>query len=197
MDFDLQTLLDDFASGMAIRAQGKGLELLCNADPGVPMLLRGDPGRLRQILTNVAGNAIKFTKKGEVAIHVTKLDGQTLQDRQTWGNDVVLRFSVRDTGIGIPKEKIPMLFAKFTQVDASTSREYGGTGLGLAISRKLAELMDGEMGGSERRGRGSEFWFTVRLTRQTKETIEEKILPADLQGVRVLVVDDNEPIVRF
>ncbi len=192
MDFDLENLLDDFAAAMAIRAQDKGLELLCAADPGIPMLLRGDPGRLRQILTNMVGNAIKFTKKGEVAIRVEQLNKTKRSDGRTKEDDIRLRFSVRDTGIGIPKEKLAMLFTKFTQVDASTSREYGGTGLGLAISRQLAELMGGEAGVTSEGGRGSEFWFIVRLGRQMKEAREEKILPADLQDVRVLIVDDNE-----
>ncbi len=183
MDFDLQTLLEDFAAGLALRAQDKGLELFCLADPGVPMLLRGDPGRLRQILTNLAGNAVKFTPAGEVTIRVAT---ESETDRE-----VLLRFSVRDTGIGIPRDKIDLLFEKFTQADASTTRKYGGTGLGLAISKQLAELMGGAVGAVSEEGKGSEFWFTVRLAKQTPAAPREIGPPANLRGVRVLIVDDN------
>ena len=158
LDFDLQGLLEDFAATVAVRAHEKGLELLCAADPRTPMLLRGDPGRLRQILTNLAGNAIKFTRTGEVAVRVS------LQEETE--TECLLRFSVQDTGIGIPEDKIGVLFEKFTQVDASTTRKYGGTGLGLAISKQLAELMGGEVGVESTEGQGSEFWFTVRLGKQ-------------------------------
>lgn len=183
MNFDLQNLLEDFAATLAMRAQEKGLELLCSTAPQVPALLRGDPGRLRQILTNLVGNAIKFTHKGEVAIHVT-LEAES-------DSDALLRFSVRDTGIGIAPAKLGILFDKFTQADASTTRKYGGTGLGLAISKQLAEMMGGEVGVESIAGRGSEFWFTVRLAKQPVGSIVEVIPPADLNGVRVLVVDDN------
>jgi hypothetical protein len=130
LDFDLRDLLDDFAATLALRAHEKGLEFICAADPDVPALSPGDPGRLRQILTNLAGNAVKFTHRGEVAVRAS-LVSET-------GADVVLRFSVRDTGIGIPADQQALLFQKFTQVDASTTRRYGGTGLGLAISKQLA-----------------------------------------------------------
>ncbi|HAP36637.1 MAG TPA: hypothetical protein DCQ28_12130 [Bacteroidetes bacterium] len=183
IDFDLTVLLDDFASALAIRASEKGLELLCAADPAVPTLLRGDPGRLRQILTNLVGNAIKFTQSGEVAVRVSVIEAKE--------NNVMLRFSVRDTGIGIPENKIGLLFGKFSQVDASTTRKYGGTGLGLAISKQLAELMGGEAGVKSKEGNGSEFWFTVRLEQQEIGKQKEIILPADLRGIRVLIVDDN------
>ena len=181
LDFDLSSLLDDFAATLAVRAHEKGLELLCSADLDVPTLLRGDPGRLRQILTNLTGNAVKFTPSGEVAIRVTRMEETE--------NDVLLRFSVCDTGIGIPEDKIGLLFGKFSQVDASTTRQYGGTGLGLAISRQLAELMNGKSGVSSKAGKGSEFWFTARLGKQDGKA--ESIAPADLSGVRILVVDDN------
>jgi PAS domain S-box-containing protein len=183
LDFDLASLLDDFAATMAVQAHEKRLELLCSADPEVPPLLRGDPGRLRQILTNLTGNAIKFTHQGELAVRVS-LVSET-------ATEVVLRFSVRDTGIGIPKDKIGMLFEKFSQVDSSTTRQYGGTGLGLAISRQLAGLMGGEVGVESKEGKGSEFWFTTRLARQPEGEQVKAPPPADLRGVRVLVVDDN------
>jgi signal transduction histidine kinase/PleD family two-component response regulator/HPt (histidine-containing phosphotransfer) domain-containing protein len=183
LDFDLSNLLDDFAATLAVRAHEKGLEFLCFADMDVPMFLRGDPGRLRQILTNLAGNAVKFTQTGEVTIRVSliKMDE----------NGVLLRFSVRDTGIGIPKDKINILFDKFSQVDTSTTRHYGGTGLGLAISKQLAELMGGETCVCSEEGKGSEFWFTARLEKQDVKANIESIIPADLLNVRVLIVDDN------
>jgi len=183
LDFDLSDLLDDFAASMALRAHAKGLELLCCIDPDVPAYLRGDPGRLRQILTNLTANAIKFTPAGEVAILVSLLSEPE--------GDVLLRFAVRDTGIGIARDKIHLLFNKFSQVDASTTRQYGGTGLGLAISRQLAEMMHGEAGVVSKEGRGSEFWFTARLARQQGERQAEPLTAADLRGLRVLIVDDN------
>ena len=183
LDFNLSSLLDDFASTLALRAQEKGLELICAADLDVPVLLRGDPGRLRQILTNLTGNAIKFTHAGEVAIRVS-----LLEESKT---DVLLLFSVRDTGIGIPAEKIGLLFDKFSQVDASTTRKYGGSGLGLAISKQLVQLMGGEVGIKSEEGKGSDFWFDVRLAKQEEGAQVEDFSPADLGGVRTLIVDDN------
>ncbi|MBK8478577.1 MAG: PAS domain S-box protein [Opitutaceae bacterium] len=138
LDFDLQTVLDDFASMLALRAHDKGLELICSADPDVPLALRGDPGRLRQILINLTGNALKFTATGEIAVRATLVAATA--------DSVQVRFGVRDTGIGIPLEKQNLLFQSFSQVDASTTRKYGGTGLGLAISKQLATLMGGEIG---------------------------------------------------
>jgi PAS domain S-box-containing protein len=182
-DIDLVLLMDDFATALASKAEEKGLEFLSAVDPAVPRLLRGDSGRLRQILTNMASNAIKFTASGEVSVRVTK---ETESD-----HDVLLRFTVRDTGIGIPKEKQALLFAKFSQVDASTTREYGGTGLGLAISKQLAELMGGEVGVESEPGVGSEFWFTVRLGKQVGGVEAERRLPHGVENIRVLIVDDN------
>jgi len=183
LDFDLHGLLDDFSDTIAFKAHEKRLELLCSIDPEVPVLLTGDPGRLRQILANLAGNAIKFTHAGEVAIRVAlveRTDGESL-----------LRFSVHDTGIGIPKDKTGLLFNKFTQVDASTTRKFGGTGLGLAISKELVELMGGEIGVITEEGKGSEFWFTALFVNQQKGAQVETPPHADLHGVKVLIVDDN------
>jgi signal transduction histidine kinase/CheY-like chemotaxis protein/HPt (histidine-containing phosphotransfer) domain-containing protein len=183
IDFDLSGLLDDFADTMAVRAHEKGLELTCAADPAVPLFLAGDPGRLRQILTNLVGNAIKFTDSGEVAVSVS-VEEDALPD-------VLLRFAVRDTGIGIPGDKLGLLFYKFSQVDSSTTRRYGGTGLGLAISRQLAEMMGGAVGVKSVEGKGSEFWFTARLEKKADGAPSAIPSPANLYGVRVLVVDDN------
>lgn len=187
LDFDLQSLLDDFAATMALRTHDKGLELFCAADPNVPTMLSGDPGRLRQILTNLAGNAVKFTHKGEVAVRVESVQESGGQK----ADSCLLRFSVRDTGIGIPANKIGMLFHQFTQVDASTTRLYGGTGLGLAISKQLAEMMGGKIGVQSVEGEGSEFWFTARFGLREEAPQIEKLQPAALAGVRVLIVDDN------
>lgn len=183
LDFDLSTLLDDLAATFAVKANEKGLELICAADPIVPILLIGDPGRLRQILINLVGNAIKFTHKGEVSVRVSLIVNNE--------KDVLLHFSVKDTGIGIAEEKIGLLFGKFNQVDASMTRKYGGTGLGLAISKQLAELMGGDAGVKSTEGNGSEFWFTALLGKQPAGTKTEKISYADLRGTRILIVDDN------
>jgi len=182
IDFDLRDLLEEFGPMMAIRAQEKGLEFICAAHPDVPSSLKGDPGRLRQVLTNLTGNAIKFTSSGEVAVRV-ELDAKT-------NDQAILRFSVRDTGIGIPADKIGLLFDKFTQVDASTTRKYGGTGLGLAISKQLAQMMGGNIGINSKEGQGSEFWFTVKLGMQDSQGRLRK-KPAAICGKRILIVDDN------
>jgi len=201
LNFDLSDLLDDFSATLAVRAHEKGLELLCSVDPAVPTLLYGDPGRLRQILTNLAGNAIKFTSVGEVVIRVSVVEeGPGIRNQESEDGvgkeplnreSVLLRFAVSDTGIGIPNDKLDHIFDKFSQVDASTTRRYGGTGLGLAISKQLAELMGGEIGVETKEGNGSEFWFTARLGKQDRGVQAESIPPADLRSVRVLIVDDN------
>jgi|GEM_PF-147288 len=182
LDFDLRALLDDFAGTLALRAEDKGLEFICAAAPDVPNNLCGDPGRLRQILLNLTGNAIKFTKQGEVAVRA-----QLVSESDT---EAVIRFSIKDTGIGVPLSKQQMLFQKFTQVDASTTRQYGGTGLGLAISKQLAELMGGQIGIESGEGQGSEFWFTAHFAKQA-EAERTPLSPVDVQGAHVLVVDDN------
>ncbi len=183
LDFDLQELVEDLASTMALPAQNKGLELLYSVASEVPTRLRGDPGRLRQILANLVSNAIKFTREGEVAIRVTL---------ETESMDIVtLRFSIRDTGIGIANDKISVLFEKFTQADNSTTRKYGGTGLGLAICKQLTELMGGEISLVSDEGKGSEFSFTVRLGKQAESLRPETTVAVDLHGVKVLIVDDN------
>jgi PAS domain S-box-containing protein len=181
LDFDLAGALEDTMDVVAIRAQQKGLELACLVPPDVPVFLRGDPGRLRQVLTNLLGNAVKFTAHGEVTLSVS-LESST-------PGDTLLRFVVRDTGIGIPADKLHTLFQPFTQVDSSTTRRFGGTGLGLSISRRLAEMMGGTVGVESQEGAGSSFWFTARFERQPAPP--EVALPGELEGVRILGQDDN------
>ncbi len=183
ISFDLRSLLDDFASIMAVKASDKGLEFICAALPDVPVRFRGDPDRVRQILTNLVGNAIKFTHKGEVTVYVSLL-------RET-DDEAVIRFSVKDTGIGIPREKLDRLFRSFTQVDASMTRKYGGTGLGLAISRQLVELMSGDIGVNSQPGIGSEFWFTLSLKKNVFPSENGTYSLESISGIRLLVVDDN------
>ncbi len=182
LEFDLHDMLDDFAALLAMRAQECGLEFICAAAPDVPRHLSGDPGRLRQILLNLAGNAVKFTRKGEVSVRAG-LAWET-------ATEVMLRFSIKDTGIGIPADKQSLLFQKFTQADASTTRQYGGTGLGLAISKQLAEMMGGEIGLASEAGAGSEFWFTARFSKQVERS-RSAVSIAAIDGARILVVDDN------
>ncbi len=183
LDFDLRATMEDIAEMLAVKAEEKGLELASLVDPDVPSHLRGDPGRLRQIVSNLGSNAIKFTHRGEVVIRVSLLEKA--------GRRVTLRFEVRDTGIGIPREKLAGLFSPFTQVDGSTTRKYGGTGLGLAISRQLAELMGGQVGVESEEGKGSTFWFTAGLEQQPVENRPIPVVPGGLAGARVLVVDDH------
>ena len=196
LDFDLSSLLDDFAAMMAVHANEKGLELLCSADTDVPTLLRGDPVRLRQILTNLVGNALKFTSAGQVAISVSLEDdggGTKEGDKES----VMLRFFVRDTGIGVPADKICLLFNKFSQVDSSNTRQYDGAGLGLAISKQLAEMMGGEAGVSCDNGNGSVFWFTARFAKQSAEVCAESLSPAILRDVHVLIADSSATDRKF
>ncbi len=182
LDFDLRVLLDDVAAVSALRAFDKGLEFIGSVDPDVPPHLRGDPGRLRQVLLNLTGNAVKFTEQGEVALRASLVSATD--------SAVVVRFAVRDTGIGIPADQQAMLFQKFNQVDTSTTRRYGGTGLGLAISKQLANLMGGDIGVASEAGQGSEFWFTASFARAEGQMPPPRQL-AVMQGNHILVVDDN------
>ena len=184
IEFDLRATIEDAAEMLAVKAGEKGLELTCLVEPEVPLQLTGDPGRLRQIILNLAGNAVKFTQRGEVGIRVSaeRIDAA----------GVTLRFAVRDTGIGIPADRIGMLFTAFTQVDGSTTRKYGGTGLGLAISKELVELMGGSVTVESRERQGSTFAFTAvfAVPPDGPSMVPEKRIGLD--GLRVLVVDDNE-----
>jgi PAS domain S-box-containing protein len=199
LDFELSGILEDTAELLALKAQEKGLEIVCLVEPEVPLLLRGDPGRLRQIIINLGGNAVKFTHQGGIMLYVSV---EAEDERQ-----VTLRIAVTDTGIGIPCDKQEKLFSPFVQVDGSTSRKYGGTGLGLAISKQLVELMGGVIGiespstmlrtgsptsrmaGGE--AVGSTFWFTAVFEKQAAGQISEPTPQADFGGAWVLVVDDN------
>ena len=183
IDFNLRTTVEDILGQFAVRAQNKGLEITGLVHASVPTGLRGDPGQLRQILTNFVGNAIKFTEQGDVTVQAFL--------EQDLADAVVVRFEVTDSGIGIPPDVQARLFQPFTQADSSTSRKYGGTGLGLAISKQLAEQMGGHVGITSQPGRGSTFWCTARFLKQTTSPLA--IMPsAELAGRRVLIVDDNE-----
>jgi len=185
LDFNLRTTLEDTAELLAVRASDTGLELICRIDPDVPVYLKGDPGRIRQIITNLAGNAIKFTHEGEVVISASC---ESEQD-----NLVKIRFEVRDTGIGIPEERLAAIFNPFTQADGSTTRKYGGTGLGLAICKQLVEIMGGEIGVESEDKQGSTFWFTVQFEKQASDIsrVSDVSADVDISGAKVLVVDDN------
>ena len=186
-DFDLQTMLEDTADLLALRAEEAGLELICQIDPGVPLQLKGDSGRLRQVITNLVSNAIKFTPEGEVRIRV-------MSDSEAWGW-VALRFEIKDTGIGIPKNRQAILFSPFTQVDGSTTRKYGGTGLGLAICKQLTELMGGQIGFESDDGEGSTFWFTACFEKRIENAALAPITPTP--SARILVVDDNASTLKL
>jgi len=182
LDFDLHEAVDGSLEMLAQRAESKGLELACLLEADVPVHLRGDPGRLRQVLINFVGNAIKFTERGEVVVKVS-LESET-------DAEAFLRFEVKDTGIGISTEAQARLFQPFSQVDGSTTRKYGGTGLGLAISKQLIERMHGTPGVESVPGQGSVFWFTARLTKQPEGAHAH--IENQLVNLRVLIVDDNE-----
>ena len=182
IDFDLRVTLEEVGELMSLKAYEKGLEFASIVHHEIPSLLRGDPGRLRQILINLVGNAIKFTDSGEVTLE------SILEEEDA--HRAVIRFSVSDTGIGISEEGMDRLFESFSQVDGSTSRNFGGTGLGLAISKQLTELMEGHIGVDSKEGQGSTFWFTVALEKQS-EVREILMIPDDIRKKRILFVDDN------
>ncbi len=181
--FNLRETIEDLAELFAGRAHGKGLELSYFLSDEVPVQLKGDPVRLRQIVANLLANAIKFTEAGEVTL--------VIDAPGTGGDSVLLRFSVKDTGVGIAPEALDRIFESFSQADGSTTRKFGGTGLGLAISKQLCEMMGGQIGVVSQPGEGSTFWFTVRMALQAA-TAEKPVLNWDLSGLRSLIVDDNE-----
>ena len=175
--------MGDAAKLLALRAAEKGIELACHVRPDVPQVVLGDAGRLRQVLLNIIGNAVKFTNHGEVVVRasVEEVDG----DRTT------LRFEVSDTGIGIAPDKQRQIFQAFTQADSSTTRRYGGTGLGLAIALRLVELMGGRLWVESAEGHGSTFYFTAVFETPPAPAAHASTEPKGLDGLRVLVVDDN------
>jgi PAS domain S-box-containing protein len=181
-DFDLHRLVEDMLEMFAQRAEDKRLELAGHIRPDVPTAVRGDPDRLRQVLVNLTNNALKFTERGEVVVRVS-VD-------EVSANEAVVRFEVRDTGIGIPADRRHRLFKTFSQVDASTTRRYGGTGLGLAVCKQLVELQGGAIGVESEPGRGSTFSFTIRLAKQVA-AVRPIEPPIELTGMPVLAVDDN------
>ncbi|MDQ5985713.1 MAG: Sensor histidine kinase RcsC [Syntrophus sp. SKADARSKE-3] len=182
-EFELEKVLENVSNLISEKATTKGLELVFSIGKGTPNYLVGDPLRLGQIFVNYSNNAVKFTEKGEIVVSV-QLEEET-------EHDVLVRFGVRDTGIGLTAEQIGKLFQSFQQADTSTSRKYGGTGLGLAISKKLANLMGGDVGVESEYGQGSTFWFTARLGKGIARA--KRFMPdPDLRGRRILIVDDNE-----
>jgi two-component system, sensor histidine kinase and response regulator len=182
LDFHIRTTVEEAIDVIALKAQEKGLELVCMIGREVPEFLRGDPGRLRQILFNLIGNAVKFTEEGGVTVHV-----ECVSEKDS---SVTLRFSVTDTGIGIPVGKQDLIFSKFIQADPSTTRQFGGTGLGLAICRQLVGLLGGDIGVTSEESEGSTFWFTAVFQKSCSGDPEAPLEEADLAGVKVLVVDD-------
>jgi len=183
-DFDPRYTVESVIELLSEQANSKGIELAALVHRSVPAGLRGDAGRLRQILTNIIGTALKFTEHGEVFVQLT-------QDTNGEGGPI-LRYTIKDTGIGIPSEVQPCLFQPFTQADSSTTRKYGGTGLGLAISKQLVELMGGEIGFASEPDHGSTFWFTLPVENQLPGTTTTGLLPPDLSDLRVLIIQRNE-----
>jgi two-component system sensor histidine kinase/response regulator len=183
IDFDLRGTLDEVGDLMALKAHEKGLEFVSNIHRHVPLLLFGDPGRLRQILINLIGNAIKFTEKGEIAIHISLEENERTH--------ATIRFEIKDTGIGIPNDRMEQLFKPFSQLDSSSTREFSGTGLGLTISKQLSEMMGGRIGVESQEGKGSKFWFTAVFEKQLEPSRKREILPGDIRNKHILIVDDN------
>jgi len=192
VEFDLGDVLDHLSALVAIKAQEKGLEFVFHVDSDAETQLIGDPLRLGQVLLNLCQNAIKFTESGEVVVSVSTAETNHAQTKQADDLQAVLLFSVRDTGIGLSQEQQAKLFQAFTQADGSTTRKYGGTGLGLTICKRLVEIMQGEIGVDSEPDVGSTFHFTAKLKVQAATKPSSRVISADVQGLRVLVVDDNE-----
>ncbi len=187
IEFDPREVVEKTMEALAVRAHQKGLELVCQSGEGLPTCVLGDPGRLRQVLINLVGNAIKFTEQGEVVVRAMICPESPAEAGRVW-----LCFSVQDTGIGIPPDRMDLLFQSFSQVDSSISRNFGGTGLGLAISRNIVERMGGRIEVESRPGQGSCFRFSVSLALPGSDAAAAApAVPPDIRGLRVLVIDDN------
>ena len=191
MDFNLHTLVEDNVELFSERAHSKGLELSYRISPSVPEIVKGDPTRLRQILTNMVGNAIKFTPKGQIVVDVVNATTSDATLATPSGSQMI-RFTVKDTGIGIKPDNMPKLFKVFSQADSSTTRKFGGTGLGLAISKQLVELMGGDIGVDSQIDKGSSFWFNIPLLPSSASVPALPKVFSELAGLKVLIVEDNE-----
>lgn len=183
IDFDLCGVVESSIDIFTIKANEKKLDFSCFVDPEIPYMLRGDPGRLKQVLVNLTSNAIKFTKEGEVSISVTLVEETD--------SHATVHFAVRDTGTGISADKIDSLFQPFSQVDASTTRKYGGTGLGLAICKQIVDLMAGKIGVESKKDKGSNFWFTTAMKKQPLNQEQASFERGNIDNMRVLIVDSN------
>ncbi|MBN2343026.1 MAG: response regulator [Deltaproteobacteria bacterium] len=181
IDFNLFAMMDDFAAAFTAYTEGKDVEFFSAVDPNLDVYYKGDPGRIRQVLSNLVDNAFKFTAHGEVAIYVE------ISDRKEKSTE--LRFSVTDSGIGIDPDAQDKLFESFTQLDGTSTRKFGGTGLGLAIAKRLVEMMDGDIGVFSELGKGAEFWFTVELENSLKHI--DTVIGGEIQDTRILLLDDN------
>lgn len=184
VDFKIRECLEDTMKTLALRADEKGLELLCDIAENVPETVRGDSGRLRQIIVNLVGNAIKFTHTGEVSLRV--------ENKEVHNDNCVLHFTVSDTGIGISPEKQAVIFNPFAQADSSTTREYGGTGLGLTISSRLVSMMDGKIWLESQLGKGTQFHFTATFLTTQSTAAQHAMSPTSFKDLKVLIVDDNQ-----
>lgn len=182
IDFNLFAMMDDFAAAYSVYTENRDIEFVCAVDPNLDVYYKGDPGRIRQVLSNMVDNSFKFTEEGEISIYVDL--GKRDADRTE------LRFSVADTGIGIDPDIHGNLFDSFTQLDGTSTRKFGGTGLGLAIAKKLVEMMNGEIGVFSEKGKGAEFWFTVELENSDRHSME--VTQSEIEGSRILLVDDNK-----
>jgi two-component system sensor histidine kinase/response regulator len=183
LSFNLRKSLGEVVKTLAVKARQKGVEFIFDVSPEVPDTLVGDPARLRQVVVNLVGNSIKFTEKGEIEVNV-RVEASSVEG-------TILRFSIRDTGIGIPADKQHLIFGAFTQSDSSTTRLYGGSGLGLTISAQIVGLMGGKIWVESEVGKGSTFYFTVQVGLEQTELRSEPLDVPQLAGVPVLVVDDN------
>ncbi len=183
LDFDMRIMIEEVCDLLSVKAYEKGLDFECMVHHDVLSFLKGDPGRLRQVLINLIGNAIKFTESGKIII---KVISEHEDEHET-----TIRFSISDTGIGISEDRIGNLFKPFSQADSSTTRHYGGTGLGLVIAKRIVEIMNGEIGVDSKLNKGSTFWFKVTLKKQIDGLSKEPAVPVDIQGKRILIVDNN------